>query len=81
MSVAPDPAYLPPFLRPASLGGHGKLPVFVIGRSVLGETLVYRPDPAKPTRHGFVEPATTMLLTAYAEALAATANTWKEVPL
>jgi hypothetical protein len=82
MSVTPgDPVYLPPFLRPASLGGHGTLPVFALDSNALGEKLTYRPDPAKPTKHGFVEPAIAMLLTAYSAALAETAAAWKVVPL
>ena len=82
MSVAPDdPAFLPPFLRPASIGGHGKLPVFVIDSNALREKLTYRPDPMKPKRHGFIEPVFAMLLAAYSAALAETASAWKVVPL
>jgi hypothetical protein len=81
MSVTPDdPARLPPHFRPVSLGGYGKLPVFGIGVARLGERLSYRPDPKKPARHGFVEPALTMPLATYRTALAATAPAWEEFP-
>jgi hypothetical protein len=80
MSVTPeDMTFLPPFARPTSLGGHGELPVFAIESSALGEKLSYRPDPKKPTNHGFIEPALAMLLAAYSTALAQTGRAWKKV--
>jgi hypothetical protein len=42
----------------------------------IGDRLVFRPDPDKPTRHGFVEPAEAMELAAYQAALAATQDQW-----
>jgi hypothetical protein len=42
----------------------------------VSEQLNLRPDPANPTRHGFVEPATTMLLDEYADAVSATRDLW-----
>lgn len=80
MSVTPDdPVRLPPHFRPVALGGFGKLPVFGIETSRLGETLSYRPDIKKPTRHGFVEPGAVMTIAAYQLAIAATAPVWQEV--
>lgn len=58
LSVTPDdPARLPPHVRPARLGGKGKLPVFEIPGQKLVEPLTYRPDRDRPDRHGFIEPA------------------------
>jgi hypothetical protein len=80
MSVVPDdPARLPPHFRPVALGGFGKLPVFGVEATRLGEKLFYRPDPKKPTRHGFVEPSAVMTIAAYQIAIAATAPVWQEV--
>ena len=80
MSVTPDdPVQLPPHFRPIALGGLGKLPVFGIELSLLGAELSYRPDPKKPLRHGFVEPAVAMRLVDYQAALAATAAAWQEL--
>lgn len=78
ISVAPeDPARLPPHLRPIRLGGQCGLPLFRIEDASLGQELAYRPDPKKPTRHGMIEPAASMLLRAYQGALAATAPDWE----
>lgn len=38
--------------------------------------LLFRPDPEKPTKHGFVEPAVRMLASEYQEAIAATRDQW-----
>jgi hypothetical protein len=54
--------------------------LFRITDAVLGPNLAYRPDPKKPTRHGMVEPAASMLLEGYQAALAATSSAWTEVP-
>ena len=81
ISVAPDdPARLPPHLRPLRFGGACGLPLFRIEDSSLGERLSYRADPRRPTRHGMVEPATSMTLDAYQDALASTSPAWREVP-
>jgi hypothetical protein len=81
MSVTPDdPARLPRHRRPPSLGGTGKDPVWSIATSQLGPQLRYRPDPANPTTHGFVEPAMTTTSPAYQEALARTRHLWTRVP-
>jgi hypothetical protein len=80
MSVTPDnPRQLPPHLRPVTLGGIGKLPVFGIAVTALGVELQYRADVKRPKRHGFVEPAGLVSLDRYQAALAATASAWKEV--
>lgn len=82
MSVTPeDPARLPPHLRPTSLkGGQSTLPVFWISDTKLGETLRFRPDARHPERHGYVEPAVVMKLTAYQDALAGTEEAWVRWP-
>ncbi len=77
LSVAPaDPARLPRHRRPPSLGGAGGDPVFAIARLALGPDLAYRPDPERPTRHGFIEPARPMSLDEFQAALAATRPRW-----
>jgi hypothetical protein len=40
------------------------------------DRLLFRADPEKPERHGFVEPATRMPADEYQEALAATRDQW-----
>lgn len=77
LSVTPgNPARLPPHLRPESLGGTGRLPVFVLLASQLGDGLAYVPDSKRPDRHGTVEPAETMPLAGYQKLLADTRDTW-----
>ncbi len=79
LSVTPDdPARLPPHVRPARLGGKGRLPVFEIAIARLGATLRYRPDNKNPERHGFIEPADSMTLADYQSRLGATQADWKE---
>jgi hypothetical protein len=80
LSVTPDdPNKLPPHVRPSHLGGRGKLPVFEIPVGRLAASLTYRPDPARPDRHGFVEPAMPALLVEYQKALASTRSSWMAV--
>jgi hypothetical protein len=80
LSVTPDdPKLLPPHVRPQRFGGKGKLPVFELLIRDLGATLSFRPDPDRPERHGFVEPAKPMHLDEYQAALAASQPAWKEV--
>lgn len=58
LSAAPDdPALLPPFLRPRSLGGTGKLPIWVLEVACLDGPLTFRRDPSNPLEHVFIEPA------------------------
>lgn len=77
MSVAPDdPMHLHPHHRPPSLFGTGTKPVWQVARSALPILLSFRPDPKKPALHGFVEPATEMLLLKYEGHLHETAPAW-----
>jgi len=81
MSVSPDdPHHLPVSLRPASLKGYGKNPVFWLLTRGLGERLQFRRDPMKPDYHGYVEPACSMQLGAYRAALCETAPRWRILP-
>jgi hypothetical protein len=43
----------------------------------LGPLLRYRPDPLAPSRHGFVEPRTTMTLASLQDGLAGTRERWR----
>ena len=80
MSVTPDdPKLLPPHVRPQRFGGKGKLPVFELPIGDLGAMLIFRPDPARPAQHGFVEPSQPMRLDEYQAALAASQPAWKAV--
>lgn len=81
MSVTPDdPMGLPDHRRPPECGGGaGRDPVFRILRSALGRDPSYRPDPANPTGHGFVEPARTMSIDDFQGALAVTRGRWGRV--
>jgi hypothetical protein len=76
MSVTPDPAKLPLFLRPLSYGGQGGLPLFEFLRD-LPEGLVHRPDPSKPGKHGLVEPNSPMVLGEYQALLCSTRDGWE----
>ena len=61
MSVSPDdPMNLPKHRRPPQLDGTGKDPVYRMNTADLPPGLRYRPDPAKPREHGFIEPAHEM---------------------
>lgn len=80
MSVTPDDLVrLPPHFRPIAYGGIGKLPVFAMLTSRLGDFLSCRRDPKGPERHAFVEPAGVMPLAAYQDHLAATAPNWQVI--
>jgi hypothetical protein len=79
MSVSPDdPRNLPRHRLPAHLGGTGKDPLGSIREDRLGDGLAHRPDPRSAT-HGFIEPATAMLLEDYQRALHATQSFWRRV--
>lgn len=78
MSVAPDrPENLPFFRRPPQYGGTGKDPVWFLPISLLGADLIYVQDRSD---HGLVEPARTMTLDEYQQALAQTAPSWGRLP-
>lgn len=78
ISVTPgDPHALPRHRLPTALGGTGKDPLWWIGAEGLGMELTYRPDPAQPTRHGFIEPAREMTFNQYQQALADTRRIWR----
>ena len=44
---------------------------------VVSDHLRFRPDPAKPLKHGFIEPAQDMLVATYQDALAETRDQWR----
>jgi hypothetical protein len=77
MSVAlGDIQNLPIHRRPPEHGGIGPDPVWQIEESDLPSTLVLRPDPDDPSRHGFIEPTEPMPLSEYQQALAASRGFW-----
>lgn len=76
LSVSPDdPMNLPYFRRPPEFQGTGKDPVWVCDDSKLGPDLVYRPDPVH-AGHGFIEPARSMTLAEFQQAVARTQAAW-----
>jgi len=78
MSATPNsPKGLPPHLRPESLGGLSRLPVFFMSVESLPRSLSYIPSQKKPERHGEVEPAQTTALDSFQRDLCATANQWR----
>jgi hypothetical protein len=78
MSATPNnPIALPPHLRPESLGGFSRLPVFFVSVETLPQSLSYVPSQKRPERHGEVEPANTTPLESFQRALCATANLWR----
>lgn len=83
ISVSPDsPLHLPRHRRPGSLQGIGKDPVWKMDSKWLSIfRLKYRPDPLKPSVHGFIEPAVEMTFSEYQRALASTKEMWKMVEI
>ncbi len=80
MGVVPPPVdNLQPHRRPPEFGGTGKDPVFEIETNELPEELRYRPDPADPEGHGFVEPARRMSFEEYQQLLHSTLDLWRAV--
>lgn len=80
LSTTPDdPRLLPPHVRPPSLGGLGKLPVFVLDVASLGAELTARRDPVHPRQHAFIEPACIMLLTKLQALLCDGRTAWEVV--
>ncbi len=79
LSTTPDdPALLPPHVRPPSLGGQGKLPLFVLEVIQLDISLVPRRDPKSPLKHAFIEPGEVMALSKMQEHLCDTRAAWRE---
>ena len=80
MSVAPPPVdNLQTHRRPPEFGGTGKDPVFELETDELPEGLRYRPDPADPEGHGFIEPARRMTFGEYERAVHETRTLWRQV--
>jgi hypothetical protein len=80
LSVSPlPPQNLPEHRRPAEFGGISDHPVFVMDTDDLPPKLRYRPDPANPKRHGFIEPAQDMSSEEYQRAVHGTRSLWKRV--
>jgi hypothetical protein len=78
LSTTPDnPNLLPPHVRPVSLGGRGKLPVFVVDVGQLGPLLAPRRDPKNPVKHAFIEPGRGMALSDLQELLCRTRVAWE----
>src|SRR5437667_11295024 len=75
MSAVPDdPWHLPRHLRPSSLGGTGRDPVWYIETEDLGPDLAFRQD--RPN-HGLIEPQRDLTLQEFQDALARTRSAWK----
>lgn len=80
MSATPDdPSRMNMLRRPRKLGGLGKDPLWVVVDELLGDDLTWRPEPADPAVHAFVEPARAMPLGRYRAALCGTRNQWRPV--
>lgn len=76
MSVAPhSPMSLPPHRLPHKFGGTGKDPVWEFDLNELPPSLKFRQD---SMMHGLIEPANTMTLQQYEEALAQTRQSWRK---
>jgi len=88
LSVTPAWKELPDFLIPKRLkhhakeaSGSNKLVVWTVGtgpfvQAPITDGLILRPDPAKPTQHGFVEPARTITIHHLQHLLANTQQDW-----
>jgi hypothetical protein len=80
MSVSPDsPRNLPDFRRGSDWGGSGKDPTWEMNTRELPDGLSYRPDPANPKGHGFVEPSRSMPFQEYQDLIQGTAGIWRIV--
>ena len=74
LSVAPnDPQNLPSHRRPPEHGGTGLDPVWALDPTELPEGLAYRQT---SDTHGLVEPAESLYLGEYEEAIVDTRGTW-----
>jgi hypothetical protein len=75
MSATPhDFMDLPRYRLPRSRGGTGSDPVWSIDADDLGADLQFRPDSAT---HGLIEPARTMTIQLFQEALQRTRDRWR----
>jgi hypothetical protein len=76
LSVSPDsPANLPYGRRPPTHGGIGRFPVWELETDALPDTLVCAPE---TSIHAFIEPAYSMELGDYQEAIEGTRALWRE---
>lgn len=79
MSVSPPPPEnLQKHRRPPEYGGTGRDPIWEMETDELPDGLIYRPDPARPDEHGFVEPDRVMSLEDYRRLLHGTREFWSE---
>ncbi|HEX5973523.1 MAG TPA: hypothetical protein VFY57_00060 [Rubrobacteraceae bacterium] len=80
MSVVPPPVEnLVDHRRPPDFGGTGKDPVFELDTEDLPGVLAYRPDPANPEGHGFIEPARRVSFEEYRRAIHQTRTLWRRL--
>lgn len=80
MSVAPPPVEnLAEHRRPPEFGGGGKDPVYDLETGELPDDLAYRPDPANPSGHGFIEPTRRMPFEEYRRTIHATRSLWRRL--
>lgn len=80
MSISPNDAMnLPRHRRPPEFDGTGRDPVFEMDDGDLGPALRHRPDPERPSLHGFVEPKATMSFEDYQAAIWQTRESWTKV--
>ncbi len=80
MSVTPrEFSNLPRHRLPRAYGGTGKDYLFGLDLDELPETLVYRPDPDDPERHGFIEPSFRMPFGEYERQLENTSFLWRNM--
>lgn len=70
---------LHPLRLPRELGVLGRDPVFELETDDLPETLAYRPNPADPEGHGFIEPTRRMTFKEYEGARHVTRPLWRRV--
>jgi hypothetical protein len=80
MSVVPPPVEnLAEHRRPPEFGGGGKDPVYELETRELPNDLAYRPDPANPDGHGFIELTRRMPFEDYRRAIHGTRSLWRRL--
>jgi hypothetical protein len=80
MSVAPDSMWhLPHHRRPRGMGRGSTGPAidWVFSLSQVSNDLTVRPDPDRPTKHAFIEPAEIVPLETYETSIARTRPDWR----